>query len=281
MLEQSVPVQKHDQTQCAVNFWKITSVVVFQVCLVRHYKTHPAVVRLPAHRRHKSSVMQNWFSSLLWIRSEDSAMHFALFYKSLDRKAHFSWWLGFRKKMNECKRLKHLSVKKEEVKSTCRYIRIILCGPNSLSSHGAQRSARELNGSCKNRWKNSRKRIHPHLAVTVVWVFLSRVYPRQLKSLKMFVFAGKISHLSFIWGLVGQNRFHIWRTTQSSGFMLRCFPKSPISSKPSLSLFHFIWTHLKHKSHVALLNIKPLYWHQWFIEELLTSAGGNTLTWVA
>ncbi len=120
------------------------------------------------------------------------------------------------------------------------YTRIILCGPSSLSSHGAQRSAGELNGSCKNRWKKSRKRILPHLAVTVVWAFLSRVYPQQLKSLKMFVFAGKISHLSFIWGLVGQNRFHIWQTTQSGGFTSRCFPKAHSYSLQIQTLTDFI-----------------------------------------
>lgn len=42
-------------------------------------------------------------------------------------------------------------------------------GLNTLSSRGAQRSAGELTGSCKNRWKKSRKSIHSHLAVTVVW----------------------------------------------------------------------------------------------------------------
>lgn len=72
--------------------------------------------------------------------------------------------------------------------------KIILWGRHSLSSHGAKRLVRELNGSCKNRWEKKES------AVTVV-CFLSRVYILQLKSLKMFVFGGKISHLSFSWGL--------------------------------------------------------------------------------
>lgn len=65
----------------------------------------------------------------------------------------------------------------------------------------------------------------PEKVFILIWLwrwsgFLSRVDPLQLKSLKMFVFVGKISHLSFILGLVRQRRFHIWHSTQWSGFML-------------------------------------------------------------
>lgn len=60
---------------------------------------------------------------------------------------------------------KNAKVKKNHMhssagQSTCRHavcIGIILCGLSSLSSHGAQRSAGELNGSCKNRWKKTVK----------------------------------------------------------------------------------------------------------------------------
>lgn len=50
--------------------------------------------------------------------------------------------------------------------------------------------------------EKKRRRIRPCLAVAVV-LALSRVHSLQLKSLKMFVFGGKISHLSFIGGAHG------------------------------------------------------------------------------
>lgn len=118
----------------------------------------------------------------------------------------------------------------------------------------------------------------PEKVFILIWLwrwsgFLSRVDPLQLKSLKMFVFVGKISHLSFILGLVRQRRFHIWHSTQWSGFML------PIYLTESSPLVWFYLPLIYHqidiknqfrKMHLKFIHMKKIYtWAQWYVDTLI------------